>query len=83
MAQTSADKDSNDSVKTFVDGDYVGSFRMRHPPRDVGGVVALNLYRTSALFKEFKVERCLRFDLSGNCKYPNLFLLFCKPLALI
>ena len=63
------DKDSNSSVQTFLDDKYVGSFRESLPPRDVGGVMALNRFRPVALFKDLKVERCLQFDLNGQCKY--------------
>ena len=63
------DKDSNSSVQTFLDDKYVGSFRESLPPRDVGGVMALNRFRPVALFKDLKVERCLQFDPNGQCKY--------------
>ena len=65
------DKDSNSSVQVFLDDNYVGSFRENLPPRDVGGVMAWNRFRTVALFKDFKVERCLQFDLHGQCKYKH------------
>lgn len=66
------DKDSNSTVRIFFDDDYVGSFRESLPPRDVGGVMTLNLYENEALFKKFVVGRCLRFSSAGECvERPN------------
>ena len=70
------DKDSNSTVRIFFDDDYVGSFRESLPPRDVGGVMTLNLYENEALFKKFVVGRCLRFSSAGECKYNLKFIRF-------
>jgi len=59
------DKDSNNTIEIFFDDKYVGSFIEFLPPRDVGGVMTVN--RDIALFKNFEVGQCLRFDSFGNC----------------
>ena len=50
---------------------FLMTIRESLPPRDVGGVMTLNRFRPVALFKDLKVERCLQFDPSGQCKYEN------------
>ena len=73
------DKDSTSNIQLFFDGAFLGRFSENLPPRDVGGVLILNKERSfsddegfkgnRALFKNFVIGRCLRFDSQGECKY--------------
>ena len=76
------DKDSTYNIQLFFDGTLLGRFSENLPPRDVGGVFILNNERSfseeegfkgnRALFKNFVVGRCLRFDSHGECKYDSI-----------
>ena len=73
------DKDSTSNIQLFFDGAFLGRFSENLPPRDIGGVLILNKERSfseeegfkdnRALFKNFAIGRCLRFDSQGECKY--------------
>ena len=66
------DKDSKANVKLFFDEKLVGRLTEYLPPRDVGGVMIVNNPKNGekkALFKNFVVGRCIRFNSYGECKY--------------
>ena len=66
------DKSSESNVQLFFDDKFVGRVPEFLPPRDVGGPMIVNNPKhevNKALFKNFVIERCLRFNSIGECKY--------------
>ena len=62
------DKDSSSTAKVYLDDKYVGSIQETLAPRDVGGVMTLNIYENRAEFEYFTIGHCLKFNSIGQCK---------------
>ena len=62
------DKDSSPAAKVYLDDKYVGSIQETLAPRDVGGVMTLNIYENRAEFEYFTIGHCLKFNSIGQCK---------------
>ena len=62
------DKDLSSTVQVYLNGNKVGSFQETLAPRDVGGVMTLDIYENTAVFEYFNIGRCIKFNSNGLCK---------------
>ena len=61
------DNESIKSTKVFIDGKLLGSIQEHFVSRLKGGVFVLNHCKGVALFRNFVLKECKKFDDDGKC----------------
>ena len=70
------DNESIKSTKVFIDGKLFGSIQEHFVSRLKGGVFVLNHCKGVALFRNFVLKECKKFDEDGKCtSYGKLIIL--------